>query len=101
MDCLPARQDDQDRGDRADQQRDDRDHGIDLHQRLRLVVNLACGDRTGAEDSGGRGHGVPPVPGVGASSTITRPTIVWCPIPQNSLQMIRKSPEALGVMRRP
>ena len=27
------------------------------------------------------------------SRTITRPTMAWWPIPQNSLQMMRKSPE--------
>src|SRR5690606_27114991 len=33
------------------------------------------------------------------STTITRPTIVWCPMPQNSLQMMRKSPLSVGVTR--
>ncbi len=33
------------------------------------------------------------------STTITRPTMVWCPMPQNSLQMMRKSPLSVGVTR--
>ena len=51
----------------------------------------------------GSRHRAPPDGAVetGASSTMTRPTITWWPMPQNSLHMMRKSPEAFGVTLKP
>src|SRR5690606_32769705 len=112
MHGLPAGEHQQERGNGADQERHHRHHRIGLDEPLGLAMNGPPGDGAGPEErDGGRGHRAPPgstrawllsATGSPASSTtMTRPTIMWWPMPQNSLQMTRKSPDAVGVTRSP
>src|SRR5262245_22129767 len=112
MDRLPPGQHDQHGSNRADEKCHHRRDRVDLDQTFRADVDPPSSRLARAEDAtvregrnadrGWSTHGsLLAVATAGASSTMTRPTIMWWPIPQNSLQRIRKSPDAFGVTRRP
>ena len=89
MHGLPARQHDQHRGDGADEQRDDRGDRVSLDQALGSQVDLTSSRLAGAKrsrasgrrlrwDDGGSAHcPLLAAAAAGASSTMTRPTIMW------------------------
>src|SRR5690606_11463603 len=127
MHRLPAREHEQHGRARPHEQEDDRRDGVDLDDRLGLRVDPAARDGTRAKGAArrwriradarrhtrrvvrrrrlaGYGHWTPPAAatvGSATSSTMTRPTIRWWPMPQNSLHMMRKSPAVFGVTRKP
>ncbi len=92
---LPAREQHEQRSDTADQQRDRRGDRVGPDQRVGPSVYAQPRRRAGSH---GGAHCASPG-SAAAGTTITLPVIRWWPTPQNSLQMIEKSPDAFGFTR--